>query len=144
MKLMGMFSLLLSLSMLPGCVLMHDARDVFDVSGAVRVKGENAALSILFSDADRRHVSNYYKGRKQKKTPHGLAKRDRLPPGLAKQVAVNGQLPPGLQGRGLPGDLERQLSPLPEGYVRLMVDKSIVLLNQKTGIVVDLMADVIL
>lgn len=128
-----------------GCAVMH-AADRLGVSGGVRAQGNNAALSVYFSSEDRQHILGYYKdaGKKRKKAPPGLAKKDKLPPGLEKQVVKNGQLPPGLQGRGLPSDLEKRLSPLPAGYVRLEVGRSIVLMNQKTGIVVDLVADVVL
>ena len=46
--------------------------------------------------------------------PSGLAKKDRLPPGLEKQLVRNGTLPPGLQKRlyPAPAELERCLPPL--------------------------------
>ena len=46
--------------------------------------------------------------------PPGLAKKDRLPPGLEKQLVRNGTLPPGLQKRlyPAPAELERCLPPL--------------------------------
>src|ERR1051326_3832533 len=52
--------------------------------------------------------------------PPGLAKKERLPPGLEKQLARNGQLPPGLQKRiqPLPPVLESRLTRLPEGRRR--------------------------
>src|SRR5260370_35323988 len=41
--------------------------------------------------------------------PPGLAKKDRLPPGLERQLELRGTLPPGLRGRlyAVPVDLER-------------------------------------
>ena len=48
------------------------------------------------------------------------------------------------KGGGLSGGLDRRLSPLPNGFVHLMVGKSIVLMNRKSGIVIDLIADVII
>src|SRR5262249_15083464 len=38
--------------------------------------------------------------------PPGLAKKDRLPPGLEKQLVRNGTLPPGLQKRLYPAPVE--------------------------------------
>lgn len=140
-------SVILSIAtlVLSGCVgLVHDVRDIVDISGVVKVKGINTSLAIYFSDADRRHIVNYYQGRKSKKTPPGLAKKGKLPPGLQKQIERNGHLPPGLQGRGLPAALNGSLSNLPEGYVRLVVEKDIVLMNKKTGIVADVMPGIVL
>ena len=132
---------------LPGCEnLAQDLRNVVDVSGIIKMKGEHANLTLSFSDADRRNILDFYQGRKSKskKTPPGLAKRKNLPPGLQKQIERNGRLPPGLQGRGLPGDLEHRLDRLPGGYVRLVVGRDIVLVKEKTGIVLDVMIDVVL
>lgn len=136
-------SLLIGVS---GCSVLRDVSDATRASGSVGVIGKQASLNFYFSDDDRRHILSYFKKQKKKgkKMPPGLAKRNRLPPGLEKQIVKNGQLPPGLRGRGLPGDLEHLLSPLPAGYVRLIADKSIVLMNKKSGIVVDLMVDVVL
>lgn len=150
MNKLALFMLSTAIFLLPGCVGLHDVRDVIDVSGAVKVKGKNASLAVYFSNDDRHHIQGFYsekkhKHKKHKKTPPGLAKRGgNLPPGLQKQIERNGQLPPGLQGRGLPGDLESRLSRLPEGYVRLVVEKDIVLMNKKTGIVADVMLNVVI
>lgn len=56
--------------------------------------------------------------------PPGLAKKERLPPGLQKQLVRNGQLPPGLQKKiqPLPPVLERQLTPLPDQRRNLILD----------------------
>lgn len=144
-----LLALCVSALTLSGCVgHIPSPLDVLDVSGAVRLKGKNASLTVGFSNDDRRYVQSFYgskkKKKKHKKTPPGLAKRGNLPPGLRKQVQRNGQLPPGLQGRGLPGDLEGRLSRLPDGYIRLIVEKDLVLMNKRTGVVVDVMLDVVL
>jgi len=71
--------------------------------------------------------------------PPGLAKRGgNLPPGLAKRD----RLPPGLQGRGLPHALESSLSHLPGGYVRRKVGKDIVLMDSRTRTVFDIIFDI--
>lgn len=139
--------LIIVLATLPGCEnLVQDLRSAVDLSGVVRVQGGDASLTLYFSDADKRNIMDFYQGRKSgsKKIPPGLAKRKNLPPGLQKQIERNGRLPPGLQGRGLPGDLDRRLEPLPAGYIRLVVEKDIVLMNKKTGIVLDVLIDVVL
>ncbi len=84
------------------------------------------------------------KAKGSKKMPPGLAKRDRLPPGLEKQLKKNGQLPPGLAKRELPADLESRLPPPPAGTERVIVDNDILLVEAATGLVVDILSDVIL
>jgi Ni/Co efflux regulator RcnB len=71
--------------------------------------------------------------------PPGLAKKDRLPPGLEKQLVVRGTLPPGLQKRmyPCPHDLERRLPPPPPDCAHVLIGGHIVLLNQRTNVVVD-------
>lgn len=64
--------------------------------------------------------------------PPGLAKKDRLPPGLEKQLQRNGTLPPGLQKRvqPLPGVCQSQLSPLPSGWIRVVLGGRVLLLDR--------------
>ena len=64
--------------------------------------------------------------------PPGLAKKAHLPPGLAKRDT----LPPGLEKRELPRELKRRLPPPPVGTERVIVDNSVLLIEQGTQIVV--------
>jgi hypothetical protein len=61
-----------------------------------------------------------------------LAKRDRLPPGLERQLVVRGTLPPGLRGQmhPCPRELEMTLPPPPPNYAHVLVGGHIVLLNR--------------
>lgn len=63
--------------------------------------------------------------------PPGLAKRDRLPPGLEKQLQRNGTLPPGLQKRvqPLPESCEVRLPRLPHQWERVILGGRIILLD---------------
>jgi Ni/Co efflux regulator RcnB len=72
--------------------------------------------------------------------PPGLAKRDRLPPGLERQLVVRGTLPPGLQRKILPvpQDLDRCLPPPPPDCRHVVIGGHIVLLNARTNLVVDI------
>lgn len=76
----------------------------------------------------------------QSNLPPGLAKKDRLPPGLEKQLARRGELPPGLQKRlqPCPEDLERRLPPPPPDCAHVLIGGHIVLLNRRTNIVLDI------
>jgi len=106
------------------------------------------AASPVFTEQDRREIDEWLRlgkriltgddskhGGKDKKMPPGLAKRDQLPPGLAKRDT----LPPGLAKRDLPSDLERRLSRLPGGYSRKSVGSDIVLIEEATGIIFDIL-----
>jgi hypothetical protein len=115
-------------------------------SGSVEVNSEDISLKVAFNENDRERIHRYFglneKGKKSKKMPPGLAKKQHLPPGLQKHAEKNGVLPPGLEGRSLPLELERELSPLPHGYVRLMVGGDVVLMNNKTRVIFDVVLGV--
>lgn len=66
--------------------------------------------------------------------PPGLAKRDRLPPGLERQLVVNGTLPPGLQKKiqPCPRELEGMLPPPPPNYVHAVIGGNLVMYNRAT------------
>jgi len=119
-------------------------------------------LSTVFSAIEAAVISDYYgtklddeyydrkgKGKPKAKKhgkkhgkglPPGLAKRDSLPPGLAKQLEERGALPPGLQARALPRDLLDRL-PHRKGTKRVIVDNDIVLIEEGTKIVLDVLGD---
>jgi len=71
--------------------------------------------------------------------PPGLAKRDRLPPGLERQVVVRGTLPPGLRREmhPCPTEVVQYLPPPPPGYMHTVIGGHIVLVNRKTFFVLD-------
>ena len=77
------------------------------------------------------------KGKKGKGLPPGLAKKDRLPPGLERQVQRNGTLPPGLQKKvqPLPEPCEARLPRLPEEWTRVELSGRILLLDSSRRIV---------
>jgi Ni/Co efflux regulator RcnB len=71
--------------------------------------------------------------------PPGLAKRDRLPPGLERQIVVRGFVPAGLRGRmePCPHAVEAFLPPPPPGYVHVFVGGNLVLVNRANFQIVD-------
>ncbi len=71
--------------------------------------------------------------------PPGLAKRDRLPPGLERQLVVRGTLPPGLRREmhPCPPEVVQYLPPPPVGYMHTIIGGHIVLVNRKTFFVLD-------
>jgi hypothetical protein len=98
----------------------------------------------IFHTHDREIIIAFYHSQPSN-LPPGLAKRNgNLPPGLEKHLERNGTLPPGLQKRvePLPDELEIRLSRLPSGYRRCWVGGSVIILNQKTGAILDIIRDV--
>lgn len=84
------------------------------------------------------------KGKKAGKggTP-GHAKGAKLPPGLQKRLDRGEPLPPGLAGRPLPPGLVERLGPAAPGTERLIAGKNVVLIEEATGIVLDIVRDVL-
>lgn len=112
-------------------------------SAVFGVKTDDIQVKVAFSDSDRQIIHDHYSKtkKKQKGLPPGLAKKGKLPPGLQKQLVRNGKLPPGLAKRLLPYKLEERLQPLPRGYVRIKIGRDIVLMNDKTEVIVDIIYD---
>ena len=77
--------------------------------------------------------------------PPGLAKRESLPPGLQKQVMRRGTLPPGLESKlhPLPDNLARQLPRLPDGIRRVVVDRDVLLVENRNGRILDILRNVL-
>ncbi len=91
---------------------------------------------------DKKH-KKYKKHKKNKGLPPGLARKKELPPGLARQLERNGKLPPGLEKRSLPGDLHRRLPAPPAGHERVIVDRDVVLIETASGVIRDIIRDVV-
>jgi len=108
--------------------------------GDVQVHGRDYDVRVVFSDHDRvlirDYFRNYYRG-----LPPGLAKKGKVPPGHAKKLYRNQPVPPGLEWRHLPDDLERRLSRLPDGYVRVTVGADVGIMNVRTRVILDLIED---
>ncbi len=103
-----------------------------------------ALVATIISATERALIGDYVQKAKSSHNglPPGLAKRDRLPPGLQKQIQRNGSLPPGLAKRGLPGDLRGQL-PHRRGQDYRVVGSDIVLIETATNVILDIMKDVL-
>lgn len=129
-------SMILLISGMTGCITNPTVN-----SGSIEVGNGHMRVNVAFSEHDREKIKNYYKHsrkvKKSKKMPPGLAKKQNLPPGLQKHIQKNGLLPPGLYKRNLPVDLERELSPLPKGYLRVKVGGDVVLMDEETRVVID-------
>src|SRR5579875_77687 len=109
--------------------------------------GHQGREGITFGPHEASIIRAYY-GSHLQGLPPGLAKRGGdLPPGLEKHLERDGTLPPGLQKRltPLPFDLERQLPPLPRDcYCRRgVLGSNVLILNTRTGRIVDILQGVI-
>ncbi len=113
-------------------------------STTIAVETDDMRGMIVFSSTDRARIKQFYRSAKNAKhIPPGLARKDKLPPGLQKHIIERGTLPPGLEGRRLPVTLERTLSPLKPGYIRLRIGGDVFLLDEKTRVVFDVIWNVL-
>jgi Ni/Co efflux regulator RcnB len=98
---------------------------------------ENRAERHSYREHDR-ELHEWYRSH-YNSLPPGLSKRDRLPPGLERQLVVRGTLPPGLQKKiqPCPVEVEQYLPPPPVGYMHTVIGGNIVLVNRKTFFVLD-------
>jgi hypothetical protein len=138
-KALGQYLLIVSSAVL--VFSLHGCVTLGSPSGKVVVRDGSTRVAISFNAHDRELIHRHYRKHK-KRMPPGLAKKKRLPPGLQKQVKRKGHLPPGLQGRSLPHDLESKLSHLPDGYVRLRIGADLVIMNTKTRVFIDVLKDI--
>lgn len=105
--------------------------------------GKGAGLR--FGAREREIIGGYF-ANPASNLPPGLAKRGgNLPPGLEKHLEREGTLPPGLQKRltPLPVDLDRRLPPLPPMYRRGIIAGDVVIMDSRSGLVVDIMYNVL-
>ena len=154
----------IALMIAAGCVALGGlAATPLEAQSSSSNPTRDAVLDVIFTTVERRIIEDYFgvsrsdygarkgkhkqkhkakgKGKGGKKgLPPGLAKRKSLPPGLAKRKT----LPPGLAKRDLPHDLDQYLGPPPHGTERSVVDGNILLVEIATGIVLDIVEDVIL
>jgi len=84
----------------------------------------------VFSARDRDEIHRCFSGGGSG-LPPGLAKRDRLPPGLERQLRKNGKLPPGLQKKvtALPASCQVNLPRLPGGWGRVILGDRVMVLD---------------
>ena len=78
--------------------------------------------------------------------PPGLAKRERLPVGLERQLQKNRTLPPGLEKRvhPFPGELGKLLPELPKGVIRVVIGVDILLLDETSNTILDIVREVLI
>ena len=116
----------------------HSAEDGRGPGG--KGKGDDVHVRVRFDDDQTRIIRDWFGDDDHLRgLPPGLAKRDRLPPGLEKQLVRNGQLPPGLEKKlhPLPDDLAYRLPRLPDGYRRGILGESLIVFDERTSAIID-------
>lgn len=118
-----------------------------------------SAADAVFNEIEKRLIRDFFgvkvpkahqgkagagKGKKGKsgEMPPGLAQKESLPPGLQKHLEKHGKLPPGLEKRNLPPGLEGKLRKR-KGQDRLIVGNDVVLIERATGLVLDILENVL-
>ena len=132
-KILPAFVLLATVAGLAGC-------ETSPYYGDVRVHDRNYDVRVVFSDHDRALIRDYYRVN-YRNLPPGLAKKGKLPPGHAMKLYRNQTIPPGLDWRYLPENLERRLSRLPDDYVRIIIGADVGIMNVRTRVIMDLLED---
>ncbi len=109
-------------------------------------KAEKAKPAVVpaLGRGEQERIRNWFRGHRGG-LPPGLAKREQLPPGLQRHLEKNGVLPPGLQKmvQPLPAPLEQELPKLPVGYRRYVIAGHVILVEERTARIVDIVRDVI-
>lgn len=119
-------------------------------------------VDVIFKEIEKQIIREYFggdtddkakgRGGKKKKAkggrgggglPPGLAKREKLPPGLERQLVKNGTLPPGISKRALPPGLDSRLGSIPTGTERVIVGGDVALIDIATGVIIDILKDVL-
>ncbi len=112
-------------------------------------KGAGVTVTVdvgIFGESQETTIRAWFSNKKNLEgLPPGLAKRERLPAGLAQQMEKNGSLPPGLEKRvhPFPLDLERLLPELPKGVIRVVIGVDIVLLDETSKTILDIVRKVL-
>ena len=117
------------------------AKDKGDKHGSSG-KGKKAEVVRIDVDGHRRVVTEYYT---RESLPPGLAKRDRLAPGLAKQLRERGHLPPGLRKKltPVPAPLVVLLPVVPRYETRYFAGRDLLIIDNRSGRIVSIIRDVL-
>ena len=113
-------------------------------------KGAGVTVAIdvrVFGESQEATIRAWFSNKKNLEgLPPGLAKRERLPAGLERQLQKNGSFPPGLEKRVhlFPLGLERLLPELPKGVIRIVIGVDILLLDETSNTILDIVREVLL
>jgi len=102
----------------------------------------SVSIVVGFGVEERRYILDWFHDSNNLKglLPPGVAKGEHLPAGL--RLEKDGKLPAGLESKPLPLVLETILPKLPDGNRRILVGDSVILLDETTSSIVDIIAGV--
>ena len=110
-----------------------------EAQSKAKAKAEEPTVTVTagvtFSADERAFIQGWFHDH-----PSGNVKA--LPPGIRKNLARGKPLPPGIAKQALPGGLSGGL-PLMTGYERIQVGLDVLLVEVATGIIHDILMDVI-
>jgi hypothetical protein len=94
-----------------------------------------------FSDKDADKLRGYYKSNPEsrKQLPPGLAKKDKLPPGWQKKLAVGERVPDDVWAHRVPVPREIKLGDTPAGAINVRINDKIVRVAERTREVLDVL-----
>ena len=106
---------------------------------ALKGKGLGIGGGNVFGQVEKNIIRNFFGAQGGKKFKAKKFKHKRLPPGLAKHYRRHGTLPPGLRRNYLPSGLSSRLPGLPPGQARVLVGNDVLLIQQTTGLILDIL-----
>ena len=107
---------------------------------ALKGKGLGIGGGNVFGQVERNIIRDFFGAQGGRKFKAKKFKHKSLPPGLAKQLHRNGILPPGLRRNYLPPGLRNRLPGLPPGQARVLVGNDVLLIQQTTGLILDILS----
>ncbi len=124
----------LALALLAGPTLADPKHHRQD-GGYERGSSERDLGQVIIDSATRALIRDYAQAHP------GMVGGDNLPPGIRKKVARGKPLPPGI-AKKMPGGLHTQL-PMRPGYDYRMIGSDVALVDLATGVIVDLVKDIL-
>ena len=102
-------------------------------------------IVVGFGVEERSYILDWFRDSNNLKAlPQSSARREQLPADLQQLLEKDGKLPPALESKlqPLPVGLERSLPKLPDGNRRILIGDNVILLDEATSSIVDIIAGV--
>jgi len=119
----------------PGKGGHEEAVDGTDAAAQVRIGGGAPSVSVTFGMGERDLIASYYR--------ESAIRADSLPPGIAKNLARGKRLPPGIAKKQIPHALLVRLPPIDDRYARVVVGRDVLMIEVGTGLIVDILRNVL-
>lgn len=111
-------------------------------AGATASRENALRPRVAFSGEDRQITDRWFR-RHEGAIKRSYDPEGKVPGRVDRELAPNDRLPTGVPLAHLPWGLERQLSQLPSELDRLIVGRHLVLVERRSGTVLDVMRDVV-